>query len=557
MKTVDTGIIRPTMFDVLTEAPSATSSADAVLKALAPDLKPLHDVYKEISKLVKMMYTQSDISPAAAGDMEDKFSDRLWGGIESALNTSAKGVDFQFFRDDVSDFIVGVIFGGYASAKIISADTFRKEFDNDVKKLNAKVHAVAKSISAAIKVKKKALPQILADLAAEKGKLKEKIERAKAQKARSKASAEKTTKSKASAGTKAKKSSASMLTKIKADTPRHEEELSQLARVAIQAFSSSPATVDWLDSWREVVNSREGDDRDRAYAEADKISGSPDVYDVEDVLQLSKLADRKFTASAIAERIRSTVKAKLDGASSGRVSSDDLTDFKQFLKHIPSFVSRIEKHVEKMAERLDAASEAPPAAPLGRIAFAGTRPNKPFEPDTDREKALHRALLNHIRNNIALSGRDVTDIKELLKKGWYSEVFKAPSVPVVYRGMAVSKKWLMAALKRQRIDEKGSVEKSFTYTPRRGGSSSWSTVKSVAKAFAIDSDARFTSSADVLVILSARVKDNAGSLITGPGGIYKVVDADFLEDEKEVVGLGKLRVFKVEWFDDNLRNDSY
>jgi len=182
--------------------------------------------------------------------------------------------------------------------------------------------------------------------------------------------------------------------------------------------------------------------------------------------------------------------------------------------------------------------------PLGYIVFGQDRVgNKaPWEQDTEYERDLYRALSRHINDNKPADGETVSKIKSILKKELYPKMFAEPSTEVVYRGMSVTLEWLKRALKRSKIDEKGSEEKTFTFTPIRGETSSWTNSKKVTERFTSENSHTYA------VILHARVEDNPDKFLDLTKGMYKNVGrfAPF-NNEKESIGLGKIKVFKIEW----------
>jgi hypothetical protein len=218
---------------------------------------------------------------------------------------------------------------------------------------------------------------------------------------------------------------------------------------------------------------------------------------------------------------------------------NQLDGFLTNLRALPPDLAKVPKIIAKEKEQVEKAAEAPPKAPLGRLAFPGHRKNKPFEADTEREEELYNDISAHFNENEPLNAADAKLLKTFLDKGWYEDVFHEPNGSI-YRGMSVNADWLKMALKVKKLSNHGSVTKSFTFTPR-GGSSSWSTSKSVAQGFKSSGDGNFN------VILHAKTEQNPKRFLTGPGGLYKVDGFNEFPDEKEVVGIGPIKVFKVEW----------
>jgi hypothetical protein len=120
-----------------------------------------------------------------------------------------------------------------------------------------------------------------------------------------------------------------------------------------------------------------------------------------------------------------------------------------------------------------------------------------------------------------------------------------PDVELVYRGMAVNDDYLRRALgldDDESLPQKGSKIASFTYTPRSGGSSSWSLQHESTHDF-------MGGSKSFNILLIARTSDNDGSFVSGPGGLYKVGKLGKHDEEQEVVGLGPIKVAKIIWND--------
>jgi hypothetical protein len=119
--------------------------------------------------------------------------------------------------------------------------------------------------------------------------------------------------------------------------------------------------------------------------------------------------------------------------------------------------------------------------------------------------------------------------------------------------MDVSKAWLAKALGAEARDLrykgalglKGKAEVNFTFVPRRGASS-WTKSRSVAKGFHSSEYNRAN------ITLHADVAENAGRLLDARG-MYKNIDLlDRFSDEKEILGIGPIRVHMIEWEIDEL-----
>jgi hypothetical protein len=200
----------------------------------------------------------------------------------------------------------------------------------------------------------------------------------------------------------------------------------------------------------------------------------------------------------------------------------------------------------------EARDEAPPDAPLGRVAFAGDRSDLSStdldempEPDTEIEWELYGKLMRHFTHATHIGTSAANLIRDLLKRGWYSDVFRAPDVPEVFRGMYIERDWLIKAVGPQGASPKGAAQVSFAFEPK-GSGSSWTTDEAVARKFGgfEGGDHR---EEYVAVLLHARVADHPGQLVVGPEGLYRVKGFAGIPEEREVLALGPIRVHRIEW----------
>lgn len=218
----------------------------------------------------------------------------------------------------------------------------------------------------------------------------------------------------------------------------------------------------------------------------------------------------------------------------------------RLLQRINDGVDRYIESVKAEQEELrkNSKPEASPDDEFEEYIFADERQGQvPDELDTYDEKALYDELKAHFIANEALSEEEANLIKKLMADGKYSTVLKKPNVKYVYRGMSVNDEYIRRALNmgdNESIPSKGSKVASFTYTPRRGGSSSWTLNHESTHEF-------MTSNKDFNVLLIARTSDNDGSFVSGPGGLYKVGELGKHDEEQEVVGLGPIKVAKIIW----------
>jgi hypothetical protein len=212
----------------------------------------------------------------------------------------------------------------------------------------------------------------------------------------------------------------------------------------------------------------------------------------------------------------------------------------------PYEIRKAKRNIEKYAEE-------PPDAPLGRVAFGPERRPPVYEPNTKVEKALFNSLYDHFDGSSKLNKQSADLIIRLMRRGSYPSILIPPTVPPIYRGMDVSKAWLAKALGAEARDLrykgalglKGKAEVNFTFVPRRGASS-WTKSRSVAKGFHSSEYNRAN------ITLHADVAENAGRLLDARG-MYKNIDLlDRFSDEKEILGIGPIRVHMIEWEIDEL-----
>lgn len=196
--------------------------------------------------------------------------------------------------------------------------------------------------------------------------------------------------------------------------------------------------------------------------------------------------------------------------------------------------------------------EDAPDAPLGRVAFAGDRTDLPGtdldempEPDTELEWELYGKLMRHFTQSTHIGAATANTIRGFLERGLYTDVFRAPDVPEVFRGMYIGRDWLIKAVGPQGASSKGAAQVSFTFEPK-GGGSSWTTDEAVARKFGgfEGGDHR---EEYVAVLLHARVADHPGQLVVGPEGLYRVGGFAGIPEEREVLALGPIRVHRIEW----------
>lgn len=192
-------------------------------------------------------------------------------------------------------------------------------------------------------------------------------------------------------------------------------------------------------------------------------------------------------------------------------------------------------------------AQAPEDAPFGKFAWPDKRQEDlPEEEDTPSERKMYRALNDAFASQFSkLTDEESNLIQTVMKNGWYPKVFAPPRVNTVIRGMIVPKKWLQDALGKEDISSKGDVEHSFTFNPRGGASSSWTRSYKVAQDFSIAAGKQDAWG----VIMAAHTADNPNRFLDCTRGIYGIEGLDMYDSEKEIIGLGPIKVFRVRWID--------
>lgn len=195
----------------------------------------------------------------------------------------------------------------------------------------------------------------------------------------------------------------------------------------------------------------------------------------------------------------------------------DEEDFQSFAKN------EIKLYFSKLSIELNSDKSV-----FGKIAFAPSRediPDEMYEHNTTIESKVFDALHNHIHNNIKLSKSISSVIKNILRKGKYSDMFVKPKTEYVYRGM------------RLKEDSSNKIKQSsnFLFLPKKGESSSWTSSISVAENFA---DFKYNKSSIVLI---ASVLDNSNSFLD-LRNLYDIKLFNSYAHEKEIIGLGPIKV---------------
>jgi hypothetical protein len=195
-----------------------------------------------------------------------------------------------------------------------------------------------------------------------------------------------------------------------------------------------------------------------------------------------------------------------------------------------------------------------PKGPMGKVLFGNERQDKlrGTEDNTNLERNLLWDIVNHLNGHNKISPENGNKIINYLSKGLYPDILTKPAEPVVYRGLTVS----VAAL--ERILKKNSESLTFhgklkfkspmVYKPRGADdfSSSWSTNPSVSINFfdAVGDGPDFDGPI-VKVFLVASTAENENRFFDLKK-YYKVISDEF-DREKEVIGLGDIKIRGIVW----------
>ena len=192
--------------------------------------------------------------------------------------------------------------------------------------------------------------------------------------------------------------------------------------------------------------------------------------------------------------------------------------------------------------------EAPDDAILGNYAFANVRPGIPPEVNTEVEDELEQELTTHFVNNMHMSSKSGRALKTSLEKKWYEKILAEPKQATVYRGLRVYEEWIVENIGenwRAQFDETkdGRLKINMVLRPITGNASSavtsWTNSIKTAREFAFgpaSDDAVFA------VVCCAAIKDNPNQFIDAAAGLYGIKGHDEFADEKEVLGIGSIKI---------------
>jgi len=217
--------------------------------------------------------------------------------------------------------------------------------------------------------------------------------------------------------------------------------------------------------------------------------------------------------------------------------------------------------------------EAPTDAPLGKYAFADTSNRvkweprlPPYEQNTPEEEDLRAHLADHFRRNDPIPQGLIDQIKGYMSLGYYSDIFSEPPAGVIYRGLYVSN---LAFLKNilpnidvndvPLISESVLVTNQFNFDviskmmldidttmdiTNKTGKYTTSWTKDSAQAVRFSSRQGKIFEGDFGIVLCANAEDNPGKFIDCEG-LYQLSRISSYSDEREVIGVGTVRVNRV------------
>jgi hypothetical protein len=169
-----------------------------------------------------------------------------------------------------------------------------------------------------------------------------------------------------------------------------------------------------------------------------------------------------------------------------------------------------------------------------------------LDPNTSYENELEQDIETHVRSTSnPIDKKHVDYIRDALKHGWYPNIFKAPNVDVVYRGIVVryaTAERLFGITQEQVEDLKNDgqpfdieINKTVKSSNNEDKAVSWSKQLRVAEGF---SWSGFSEQA-VGIIFHAHVADN-------PGLFWDLSASTKYDTEDEVIALSNLiKIFKI------------
>jgi hypothetical protein len=206
--------------------------------------------------------------------------------------------------------------------------------------------------------------------------------------------------------------------------------------------------------------------------------------------------------------------------------------------------------------------------PFGQVAFPETRKDiEVDEENTPIESEVESALIDHFVDNAAISKDHSSLLQHILKTKQYQDIIKEPKISVAYRGMIVKKAWIQNTLKVTDEEFAASTKypetwnefpAKFVFKPKRRASTSWTDYRSIAIQFSQDANNASMIKRDeqYSIVLCATVEDNKNKMLQSVNALYNMKGIDEFEDEREIVGLGDIKVSKILWKPYFLKNNS-
>ena len=241
----------------------------------------------------------------------------------------------------------------------------------------------------------------------------------------------------------------------------------------------------------------------------------------------------------------------LNGAYSS-ITKKDCMLYERIAQKMISFFS--EQHIDEYLKHpFDIKSQKPDEPKGGKLdKFAFGEERGLPEDDNNFEANLFYDLEEHF-STAGMPKSSVDAIANFIKTGKYSNIFKAPSVEKVYRGMGIQYEWLKSANsigKGWVLNNTGKIDKSFTWYPKRNVGS-WTKDISVAREFAENN----AYGDYVPVILVAYINKNKLGTFFDFKELYKLIPT--YDYEKEILSLGKVIVSQIFWSDADLAAKDY
>jgi hypothetical protein len=228
-----------------------------------------------------------------------------------------------------------------------------------------------------------------------------------------------------------------------------------------------------------------------------------------------------------------------------------IAGFIDFFNQIIEFAREEKKKYLHVPRQTEISPEEEEKAKLGKFALPQIRNDLPrsvtkLDPNTSYENELEQDIETHVRSTSnPIDKKHVDYIRDALKHGWYPNIFKAPNVDVVYRGIVVryaTAERLFGITQEQVEDLKNDgqpfdieINKTVKSSNNEDKAVSWSKQLRVAEGF---SWSGFSEQA-VGIIFHAHVADN-------PGLFWDLSASTKYDTEDEVIALSNLiKIFKI------------